>query len=79
MIEFEDSLDSSLLEMEVGVSARIARWASLEIAYHGLQLYDVAGFMSQSQGLDILGSNDQKPASSDIGWNGFHFGINMMW
>ncbi|MEM6366444.1 MAG: hypothetical protein AAF745_18605, partial [Planctomycetota bacterium] len=79
VIQFEDTLDSSLLEMEIGISARIARWASVEFAYHGLQLYDVAGILSQSRGIDILGVSDPEPISSDIGWNGFHFGFNFMW
>ena len=78
-IGFRDEVDSTLFDLEIGVSAAISGCASLQIAYQGLFLQDATAILPQSNSLNVFGSNDQTPIYSDIDWNGVHFGITFVW
>ena len=78
-ITFDHERDTSLIDLEFGVSAAISKHAALQIAYQGLILNDAAAILDQVNGLDVFGTNDQVPAYSEISWHGIHYGICFMW
>lgn len=76
---FDDDHDSSLIDLEIGVSGAISRSISLHIAYQGLFLNDAAAVMPQSNSLSLFGNDQQTPVYTDIDWNGIHYGIAFIW
>ncbi|MCD0460495.1 hypothetical protein LOC72_13485 [Roseiconus lacunae] len=74
-ITFDDDIDSNLVDLEFGVSGAIGRHWTIQVAYQGLILDDVAAILPQSNTLDAFGTNDQTPVYSDVSWHGLHYGI----
>ena len=71
--------DTSLVDLQLGITAWVSHWASLQLSYQGLFLEDGVGAVEQSSAQSFFFPATQHPAFHEIDWQGLHFGLNMVW
>lgn len=78
-IRFDDSVDTKMLDLEIGLSGRIAPNVLLHAAYQRFTVDDFATVLNQSAALQLTGSNSQQPIYSEVEWDGIQFGLTLIW